>query len=174
MRAPWLTPFALFVFGWSTCAAASFLLPNEDSEGVSIVNLIAAPSDFDGKRVRVVGFLALEFEGTALYLHEEDCRRRITRNGVWLALPRQVPEAHLELRGRYVLVEGTFSAGRKGHGGMASGSIGEITRLVAWRVQLPGGSTADVPHRDDETGGRTLSIPHGDGCATWSAEAKAQ
>jgi hypothetical protein len=39
-----------------------------------MIQLIANPQAWDGKHVRVIGFLRLEFEGDALYLHREDLR----------------------------------------------------------------------------------------------------
>jgi hypothetical protein len=39
---------------------------------------------FDGKLVRVIGFLRLEFEGNVLYLHREDYIHSILGNGVWV------------------------------------------------------------------------------------------
>jgi hypothetical protein len=39
---------------------------------VSVVQLIANPQLFDGKKVRFVGFLRREFEGDAFYLHRVD------------------------------------------------------------------------------------------------------
>ena len=38
-------------------------LPAEDPADVSLIQLIANPQMFDGKLVRVIGFLRLEFEG---------------------------------------------------------------------------------------------------------------
>jgi len=39
---------------------------------VSLVQLIANPAEWDGKRVMVSGYLHLEFEGNALHLHRDD------------------------------------------------------------------------------------------------------
>jgi len=35
---------------------------------VSLIQFIAAPKEFDGKYVRVQGFVRIEHEGTAIYL----------------------------------------------------------------------------------------------------------
>jgi hypothetical protein len=51
---------------------------------VSMVQLLAAPEKFHGKLVGVFGFLRLEFEGDALYLHREDDTQGVTRNVVWV------------------------------------------------------------------------------------------
>jgi hypothetical protein len=46
---------------------------------VSIVQLIANPKAYHAKFVRVVGFVSVRFEGTAVYLHEEDYKRGISK-----------------------------------------------------------------------------------------------
>ena len=56
---------------------------------VTLVRLIANPEKFDGKLVRVIGFLRLEFEGNVLYLHREDYENAILGDGIWVdATPR--------------------------------------------------------------------------------------
>ena len=52
-----------------------------------MVQLLATPEKFDGKLVRVFGFLRLEFEGDALYFHREDDVQGLTRNGIWVVAP---------------------------------------------------------------------------------------
>src|SRR6188472_601053 len=50
----------------------------------SIVSLLATPERYAGKTVRVHGFVRLEFEGDAIYLHKEDFDQRLTSNAIWL------------------------------------------------------------------------------------------
>lgn len=42
--------------------------PDDCLQDVSLVELIARPEKFDGKRARFIGFLTILFEGTAIYL----------------------------------------------------------------------------------------------------------
>jgi hypothetical protein len=100
---------------------------------VSLMQLIATPERFNGRPVRVIGFCWLEFEGNSLYLHREDFDQGITRNAVWLDLGSPVPARYMELKGKYVVVEGTFSSSERGHFGMFGGSIKAIRRLEDWR-----------------------------------------
>ena len=48
----------------------------------SLIQLIATPKKFNNKQVRVAGFLQLEIEGNALYLHQEDAQFVMTANAV--------------------------------------------------------------------------------------------
>jgi hypothetical protein len=60
--------------------------PNS-ADHVSIVQLIANPERYDGKRVQFIGFLRIEFEGTAVYLHREDYEWGIGKNALWINIP---------------------------------------------------------------------------------------
>lgn len=102
--------------------------------GVSIAELLAHPGLFHGKRVRVVGFLRLEFEGTAVYASREDEAQRLHRNGLWVDfLNKAVSDRADAVNNRYVLLEGTFDAEFTGHMGLWSGAIRDIYRVIAWR-----------------------------------------
>jgi hypothetical protein len=59
----------------------------DDAPQVSIIQLIATPAKFDHKKIRIVGYLHLEFEGNAIYLHEDDFRARISENSIWINTP---------------------------------------------------------------------------------------
>lgn len=97
---------------------------------VSIVQLIANPRAYHGKFVRVIGFASVRFEGTAIYLNEDDYRHGIHKNGLWLDLDGGKPRReYLEFHEKYVLIEGTFDANMKGHRGAFSGAIIHIKRI---------------------------------------------
>ena len=101
-------------------------------EDVSLVQLLATPERFHGKRVQVIGFLRLEFEGDALYLHQEDYRRGISKNAIWVDLPDAIRRNSKKLTDRYVIAGGTFDSSAHGHMGMFSGTL-KIVRLDVWR-----------------------------------------
>ncbi len=93
---------------------------------VSILQLLSSPGDFHKKLVRVTGFLNLEFEGNALYLHKVDYDQMILVNSIWIDRAGiKQPSFNKE----YALVEGTYLAGKRGHFGMFSGALTEITRI---------------------------------------------
>ena len=99
---------------------------------VSIIQLIARPQDYDGKFVRLIGFVNLEFEGTVICLHEEDCRHSIMNNCLWLDATDEILRKRSDYHRKYVLIEGIFSAKDKGHLGAYQGSIQRISRWYVW------------------------------------------
>ena len=96
--------------------------------------LIARAEAYHGKPVQVVGFAHFEFEGNGLYAHRADWERGIARNGLWMSMPDSVVA---RTQDRYVLVEGVFDAVMRGHFGMWSGSIVNVTRIVLWDPTVP-------------------------------------
>jgi hypothetical protein len=104
----------------------------EEPLDVSLVSLIANPHQFDGKVVRVVGFLHLEFEGNGLYLHKEDCDLAAYKNGVWIDPTGEHFHEAKSNNNKYVLVVGTFDATDQGHLGMWSGALNQVERLIPW------------------------------------------
>lgn len=109
---------------------------------VSMVALIAAPESYEGKFVRTHGFLCIEFEGNALYLHEEDYRHGLAKNSFALRLSRSQLEQFKSLSLKYVLIEGTVYAKGLEHTDRWSGAIGNITRLEAWPIDR-----GPIPHQ---------------------------
>jgi hypothetical protein len=101
---------------------------------VSMIQLIADPQRFDGQTIRVIGFMRLEFEGNAVYLHREDYERSVLQNGVWIELTDSQLKTSAKLNNGYVIIEGTFSAKERGQLGIWSGSIQKISRLGSWSV----------------------------------------
>ena len=96
----------------------------------SLLELIARPELFEGRRVRVTGYVHLEFEGNALYLGRHDLQHRQYANGLWVEFLTGM--ANKECQDKFVVIEGTFVSGDRGHLGMWSGAIQEITRCDPW------------------------------------------
>jgi hypothetical protein len=111
---------------------------------VSLIQLIANPASFDGKRVRLTGYVMLELENTAVYLHESDARYGITRNAVWLDVPLAGESGRLQFHQRYVFIEGIFSAERRGHRGLFGGALENIGRFEV--VEPRPGPLVPAPH----------------------------
>jgi hypothetical protein len=64
---------------------------------------------FDEKRIAVAGWANIEFEGDALYFHEEDFRRLLLANAVRLSIPDNIRTPIKDQQG-YMGVVGTFHA----------------------------------------------------------------
>lgn len=58
----------------------------------SLVKLIANPEVYNGKTVQIIGYLNLEFEGNAVYLHREDYENGLTGNGFWVGFSGPIKE----------------------------------------------------------------------------------
>ncbi len=76
------------------------------AHSVSIINLIATPEKYNGKTVLVDGFLNLDFEDNALYLHSEDYERALTVNSIIIKV-KDDPELK-KLDKKYVIIQGVF------------------------------------------------------------------
>lgn len=104
-----------------------------------IQQIIANPARFEGRRVRVAGFMHLQFEGEALYMREQDYISLLFKNGVWLDLSESQTRRALPLNDHYVTIEGTFYARERGHFSLWSGSIKKINKLTATKPSvIPG------------------------------------
>ena len=106
----------------------------EEYERVSMVQLIATPREFDGKKTQVCGFATIEFEGTALYLSRDDMKYLINRNSLWLGVRDWQAKKWTVLHRRPICVYGVFKAADKGHMGAHSGAVHEIARVLALKA----------------------------------------
>jgi len=117
-------------------AAASLYSFADAAEQVSIIQLIANPAQYHGKKVIVSGFLNIEFEGTAIYLHRDDCTFSQYSNGLWCSINEA---KYGKFNRRYVIMEGVFNRDMRGHMGLWSGSIEKIDRVWEPHVSRQGG-----------------------------------
>ena len=99
---------------------------------VSPVQVIANPTMFDGKRLQLLGFMHLEFEGNGIYISREDYEYGMDKNGLWLEIPKSDPMHCNEVNDSYVIIDGVFNATNKGHMGFFSGAIENITLCKRW------------------------------------------
>jgi hypothetical protein len=97
---------------------------------VSMIKLLADPTKYDGKRVRVVGYIHFEFEGNAIYLHKDDELHLVFKNGLWVQMASGIPSE--QCQDTYALIEGTFRAHNFGHMELWSGAITDVTRCQKW------------------------------------------
>lgn len=107
--------------------------PMWETPAVSVINLIAAPDEFNGKRVFVMGYLRIKFEGTALYLDETHSDYTLTKNAVAVSFSSGMGSLAFLAKSydsTYCAVEGVFNANEKGHMGLFSGMIEDISFIA--------------------------------------------
>ena len=104
---------------------------------VSIYRLLATPENLDGKRVRVIGYLHLAFEGNSIYAHKADYDQSIHQNGFWIDVTRCERVGGTPTIDEYVLVEARFSSIDRGHLDIWSGALTQVTRCVSWPGRNP-------------------------------------
>lgn len=98
---------------------------------VGMIALVANPQKYNGKRVRVVGFLCIRYESDALYVHKEDYRRGLGFNALGLRLSPSQRQRYKNLSLHYVLVEGVVHPS-KSPDAYWGGEMDHITRLERW------------------------------------------
>ena len=111
----------------------------KDYAEVSMIDLIANPEKYDGKKVQVKGVAEIMFEDTTLYFSEES-HFYLTRDWLWLNISNDPDEEDLwwiingekihwedaidKYSGKYIEVYGTFDMNDHGH--MAASRYGAI------------------------------------------------
>jgi hypothetical protein len=109
---------------------------------VSIVQLLAKPEAFDGKRIVVIGYLDLKspkqneagFHGSdVLYLHQEDSINSLFKNGLAIVTKSEVMKNSARYNRQYVSIRGTFDAKKLGYMNLYSGTISEIEGIILWK-----------------------------------------
>lgn len=104
---------------------------------VGMVALLAAPERFDGKLIRTHGFLFVQADSDAIYLHEEDYRYGLTKNAFSLDLSEAQRKQFKKLSLKYVLLEGIVHSKSPDATYSFSGTIVDITRLESWGPWYP-------------------------------------
>jgi hypothetical protein len=91
-------------------------------EFVPLVRLLSSPTSVEGTLVGVQGFVAYDFEGTAVYLSQDDYLNGLSDNALWLQFARDDDKVATDDH-EYCLVVGTFHSSPHGHMGVFSGTI---------------------------------------------------
>lgn len=99
---------------------------------VSLVNLIATPSQYDGKWVAVQGFLDVREDEAVVFLTKHDWAYSNAANAVWLRKGGISDERWRSADGKWITVRGLFDE-EEGFGSF-TGTIVEVDRL---EVPLP-------------------------------------
>jgi hypothetical protein len=98
------------------------------AEEVTFSKLLSSADKLDGSLVRLIAPCNIAFEGNAV--HAPDVPMESLRaKRIWLELGWPVSAEIRALNHKYVLVEGRFDLGAKGHQGMYEGTIKDIRRI---------------------------------------------
>ena len=103
----------------------------ETCEFISIVQLIANPDAFNGKKVCVIGYAIIEFEGNAIFLSEESAEHGVFKNSLSLSVNTEKYEKFSE---KYCIIEGIFDSALKRHWGGSSGGLKDIVKFNEWKL----------------------------------------
>lgn len=110
-----------------TPAYAAGQVDHPDFEAVPLVRLLAAPERYDGRRVRVEGFLTLEFEDAGLHPDRVSYEGGLRKNAIWVDRPDWLTRNdEQKLNRRYAQVAGVFDADGQGHLGLYAGTLTEV------------------------------------------------
>jgi len=97
---------------------------------VSLIQLIANPSAYHGKFIRVDGYFHFKNEDQGLYLSKDDADHLMSRNAIWVSFdgPGKTTQDFKALDCQYVLLEGVFNSKGAGHMDLYSGEIQMVSR----------------------------------------------
>jgi hypothetical protein len=124
----------LLVLVLATWLQPSLAQETASSIRVSLVQLLATPERFEGALVEVSGFLEVDFESTALYLHREDQENRLLANALWVGPSEPIETARKAIHLQYVTLAARFTSKKRGHMGLFPGSLESAT----WVMRQPG------------------------------------
>jgi hypothetical protein len=113
----------------------------------SVINLIATPERFHGRRVRVAGYYRYGFERSALYPSKEIGDNLRIFNGIWIDIGDD--SSWSSFNERYIVLDGIFDTERKGHLGAFVGSIREVNRDDVIDINATNTSPTGVGARDE-------------------------
>jgi hypothetical protein len=102
---------------------------------VTVAKLLAAPDQFDGKRVRITGYYHSEFEDSSLYDKKGDDFKK----AVWVdgqSTFAKESDLHWTDDG-HATIEGTFLKGPGGHMGAFAGEIQRVTKFISLDPPAP-------------------------------------
>jgi len=121
---------------------------------ISMEQLISTPEKYHEKEIIVTGFMNLQFEGTALYMHCEDYVYSSYRNGIWLDyFESAIMEDLSSLNQEYVNIKGVFDMNMGGHFGLWSGTLKNITAITPRNSS----EAKDSVNNSQDCGGKPIS-----------------
>lgn len=124
-----------------------------EAEAVSLINLIATPERYHGKKVHITAYITVEFENMSLCMSEHVISRK---DCLWLAIGpdeiqsvgdvkryNQMKDVWLQANHQVAVIHGTFDMEHTGHLGGWTGAIKNVTHVYARDVII--NFTVDPP-----------------------------
>jgi len=96
--------------------------PSEAGVDVGLIQLLQSPAEYDGKKVRVTGYMHQADGDSAIYLHPEDT---LPANALWI----DVPAGQTGLGGHFVVYDGVFDSSKHGQTGAFGGELVKVSRV---------------------------------------------
>ena len=134
MAGAWLSIACLVLSSASVAVGQGVARQPPEPRIVSIVRLIAHPNAYDGTRVRIVGFLALDrsLRG-AVYLHKEDFEHELPQQAIRFdSQDADFLREHQSLNRQYVLINGVFRANAKTAKDSFAGRLTLLKEATRW------------------------------------------
>jgi len=94
-----------------------------------MVQILANPDKYDGKRVRFVGYVVVEFECHAIFVDQESYKHGILMNSVGLL--HDFGKRRTKADKKYCLIEGVYKATPVGYRGAHNGSL-IVSKVMIW------------------------------------------
>jgi hypothetical protein len=102
----------------------------DDYKTVPLVRLLATPERYEGRKVRVEGFLSFEFEDTGLFPDKETWSASLRANSLMVDVPAWASPTFMKsVTRRYAGVSGTFFAGKGPEYGYGGGSLMNVQQI---------------------------------------------
>lgn len=126
--------YKLILISLSIFFALSAFGRDKDAADVSLIQLISNPHKYNGKFVRVTGYLAFDDKGADLFFHQEDYESTLLRDAIWIGDIETIKNQREKFDKKYVFIEGIFDGKHRGPYGRFSGELRHVTRFdLHWR-----------------------------------------
>lgn len=104
---------------------------NQPPRKLKLVDVLADPEKYDGKRISVVGFYHGEFEGSSFSVDKVASKQRDYARSVWLSDSSSLAnKSNINLRNdSWLRIDGIFLCGPGGHMGLWPGELDRPTRI---------------------------------------------
>ena len=97
--------------------------------GCSVTKVGEAPWFYHGRKISVVGFIKLKFEGNAVYPSEEFAKYNLVGDSIWLEVNDEVEIKKDKYNLKFVEIHGRFNATKHGHGDLFLGTLEDIEEI---------------------------------------------